>query len=151
MKTSHLNALQSTIFFLILSFSPLCGYGGDIPTGAQGVNRAGIFFEMPDYPRLLEDLESCSGIREKNAVLSRLNEKNEQLEEIRIEREKLLRERIGFLEAQQGELLRMNDQAIKTAELARKAGGGTWYEQLFTAGKWIGLGIALGFVAGAAK
>jgi len=45
----------------------------------------------------------------------------------------------------------MNDQAIKAADLARKAGGGSWWEQLFTAGKWIGLGIALGFVVGAGK
>jgi len=148
MKKSPCAPLWATIFFMAW-----VGIGGadsslPAPTGGTG---PGMFMDLPSSDRLLEDVESCRVIREENSVLYRLNEKNEQLEEIRKEREALLRERIDFLERQQGELLRMNEQAIKTADLARKAGGGTWYEQLFTAGKWIGLGILLGFVAGAAK
>jgi hypothetical protein len=107
-----------------------------------------VIFDGPGSGRLLKEVESC---REELPLLRAISEKDAQLDEIRVEREALLRERISFLEKQQGELLRMNDQAIKTADLARKTGGGTWYERLFTAGKWIGLGIVLGFVGGVAK
>lgn len=121
------------------------------PTPQGGVLSGGIFVELPESDRILEEIESCRIIREENAVLQSLNEKNEQLDEIRKEREDLLRERIVFLEKQQAELIRMNDAAIKTADLARKAGEGKWYEQLFTAGKWVGLGIVLGFIGGVAN
>ena len=143
MKRAYRMALCCMIFL-----SAWVGIGGaaEVP---------GIFFELADSPRLLQEVEMCRTeiprLREKNNLLTHLNEKNEQLDEIRKEREALLRERIAFLEQNNRDLIRLNDQAIKTADLARKAGGGTWYEQLFTAGKWIGLGILVGVTLHAAK
>jgi hypothetical protein len=89
----------------------------------------------------------CRIVQEENVKLQLLDDKNSQLDEIRKEREALLRERIGFLEQQQVELIRLNDQALKVGKQA----GAKWYQELFTAGKWIGLGILVGFAAGAAR
>lgn len=123
----------------------------DAVEGDSVRNSAILEIDLASGMRLLGELESCRVERAEIDTLRRLDEKNSQLDEVRVEREKLLRERIQFLESQQAELFKMNDQAIKAADLARKSGGGSWWEQLFTAGKWIGLGIALGFVVGAGK
>jgi len=123
----------------------------DAVEGDSVRNSAILEIDLASGMRLLGELESCRVERAEIDTLRRLDEKNSQLDEVRVEREKLLRERIQFLESQQAELFKMNNQAIKAADLARKSGGGSWWEQLFTAGKWIGLGIALGFVVGAGK
>mgnify|MGYP001590156300 CR=1 FL=1 len=133
---------------VLLLLVPMPCFSAELATGAGSGPRQGVFFDTSASDRLLEEVEAC---RVDLPILRSLEEKNSQLDEIRKERENLYRERIGFLEKQQGELLRMNDQAIKTADLARKSGGGSWYEQLFTVGKWIGLGILVGFVVGAGR
>lgn len=122
-------------------------FAGDAtePRGAPG---PGVIFDAAQSDRLLEEMEAC---RAQLPLLRELVSRDEQLDEIRIEREALLRERIGFLEKQQAELLRMNDQAIRQAELARKTAGGSWWEQALAAGKWIGLGILLGFAGAAGR
>ncbi len=127
---------------------PVPCFSAEVATGSAIAPAPGIIFDYPGSDRLLEEVESC---REELPILRALEEKTAALDEIRKEREDLYRERIKFLETQQAELLRMNDQAIKTADLAQKSGGGTWYEQLFTAGKWIGLGILVGFVVGVGR
>ena len=132
--------------FLLLC--PFPCFPSELATGPGSAPTQGVFFDNSASGRLLQEVEGC---RVELPILRALEDKNSQLDEIRKEREDLYRERIKFLETQQTELLRMNDQAIKTADLARKSGGGTWYEQLFTAGKWIGLGILVGFVVGAGR
>ena len=140
---------RQVAFWCVLTLLvPMPCFSIEVATGPESAPAQGVIFDYPGSLRLLEEVESC---RVDLSILRSLEEKNSQLDEIRIERENLYRERIGFLEKQQGELLRMNDQAIKTADLARKSGGGSWYEQLFTAGKWIGLGILVGFVVGAGR
>lgn len=114
---------------------------------------AGILIDIADSYRLLQEVEMCRTeiprLREKNGILTHLNDKNEQLDEIRREREALLRERIAFLEQQQGELLRLNEAAIRQSDMARKAT--PWYMEMIQAGKYIGLGVLLGFAIGAAR
>jgi hypothetical protein len=130
---------------VLLAIAPTPCFSAADATGAGDASGTAVIFDPPASDRLLEEIESC---RAQLPLLRDLVETDGHLDEIRVEREALLRERIAFLEKQQTELLRMNDQAIKQAEMSRKAGGGSWYEQLFAAGKWIGLGIALGFAAG---
>jgi hypothetical protein len=120
----------------------------DDATAPRDASAPGVFFDAGQSDRLLEEVEAC---RAQLPLLRELAAKDEQLDEIRIEREALLRERIAFLERQQTELLRMNDQAIRQAELARKTSGGAWWEQALAAGKWIGLGILLGFAGAAGR
>jgi hypothetical protein len=139
---------QVALCCVVLLLCPVPCFSAEIATGPASASAQGIIFDYQGSARLLEEVEAC---REDLPILRALEDKNAQLDEIRNEREDLYRERIKFLETQQAELLRMNDAAIRTANLARKAGGGAWYQELFTAGKWIGLGIVLGFVGGVAK
>jgi len=139
---------QVALCCIVLLLCPVPCFSAEVATGPTSATTSGVIFDYQGSVRLLEEVESC---RVDLPILRALEDKNAQLDEIRNEREDLYRERIKFLETQQAELLRMNDAAIKTADLARKSGGGSWYEQLFTAGKWIGLGIVLGFVGGMAK
>ncbi len=122
-------------------------FAGDA-TEPRDAPAPGVYFDAPQSDRLLEEMEAC---RAQLPVLKELVSRDEQLDEIRLEREALFRERIAFLERQQAELLKMNDQAIRQAELARKTSGGSWWEQTLTVLKWvIPVGLA-GFAAGAAR
>jgi hypothetical protein len=132
----------------VLLLCPVPCFSAEIATGTTSGPTSGVIFDYQGSVRLLEEVESC---RVDLPILRALEDKNAQLDEIRNEREDLYRERIKFLETQQAELLRMNDAAIKTADLARRSGGGSWWEQAFTAGKWIGLGILVGFIGAAGK
>ncbi len=133
---------------VLLVVAPLPCFAAEDATGAQDGPAPAVIFEGAASDQLLEEVEAC---RIQLPLLRDLVAKDEQLDEIRVEREALLRERIAFLEKQQGELLRMNEAAIKNVELARKSAGATWYEQLFAASKWVGLGILLGFTVGAGR
>ncbi len=134
------NAPGSTISFLILALLPSLVFGGDVSAGPQDGSRAGIIFEMADSDRLLGEIEMCRIVREENVL-------RKQLDEIRKEREALLRERIDFLKEQNGELHRLNDATREMAKMAAPK----WYEELFQAGKWIGLGILVGVTLHAVK
>ena len=136
---------KTALCCVLLLAAPVPGFPWDAATGGQDGPAAAVIFDPPASDRLLEEVEAC---RAQLPLLRDLVEKDGQLDEVRVEREALLRERIAFLEKQQAELLRMNDQAIKQADMARKVGGGSWWEQVLAAGKWIGLGIVLGFAAG---
>lgn len=94
-----------------------------------------------DADRLLEEVETC---RELVPMLRSLAERDAEVE-------RLQKERIRTLEGQNEELLAINEAAIKQAELAEKAGRGSWWERAMNAGKWIGLGVVLGFAVGAAR
>ena len=104
-----------------------------------------VVFNATTSDRLLGEVEMC---RYELPMLRELSEKTFALDEVRVEREALLRERIVFLEKQQAELMKMNDQALQYGEMARKEAGGTWYQQALATGKWLGLGILLGLALG---
>ena len=145
---THLKPLRSTISCLFLALMPSLVFGADLPAAPTGVIVAPqICTDRSTSLLILKDLEMCRSEKAANVTLRALNEKHEQLDEIRREREALLRERIDFLKEQNGELLRMNEAAVKMADQARPK----WYEQAFTAGKYIGLGIIVGLAIGAVK
>lgn len=123
------------VLILALLLPPLTAFADD----------EAVTFDARTADRLLGEVESC---RRDLPMMRELDEKNMALNELRVEREALLRERIAFLEKQQAELLRMNDQALKYGEEARKTAGGTWYERAFDVGKWIGLGVLFGLAIG---
>jgi len=100
-----------------------------------------VCFAPEQADRLLEEVETC---RELVPMLRSLAERDAEVE-------RLQKERIRVLEGQNEELLAMNEAAIKQAELAEKAGRGSWWERALNAGKWIGLGVVLGFAVGAGR
>jgi len=125
-----------TVFILLaLLLAPAPGFAAD----------EAVVFDTAVSDRLLGEVEMC---RADLPVLRELSERTAVLDEIRGERESLLRERIVFLEKQQTELIKMNDQALQYGEMARKEAGGTWYQQALATGKWLGLGILLGLALG---
>ena len=125
-----------TVFILLaLLLAPAPGFAAD----------EAVVFDTAVSDRLLGEVEMC---RADLPVLRALSERTAVLDEIRGERESLLRERIVFLEKQQTELIKMNDQALQYGEMARKEAGGTWYQQALATGKWLGLGILLGLALG---
>jgi hypothetical protein len=122
--------------------------GSDRRAYANPDARKGVFLMHPDSFRLLHELEQCRDTLDENDVLRALNQKANEMEGIRREREKLLRQRIDFLEKQNAELLQMNEQAVEMAKAIRRESGGMWYQKLFEAGKYIGLGVLVGIAIG---
>jgi hypothetical protein len=114
--------------WLIVGLSAAILFGSGIRVGVcadflapgKKVTKPGIFFDVPTSIRLLEEIESCRSQQEELDVCQALDRVNRQLEKVREEREKLLMERIEFLERTQTDLIRLNDQAIKTADSIRK-------------------------------
>jgi hypothetical protein len=100
-----------------------------------------ICFPAGQSSRLLEEVESC---REELPLLRDLTAKGNDLAGIQAGR-------IVELEKERDTLLKMNEQARQAADDARKANTGSWWEQALKAGKWIGLGVLVGFAAGAAR
>jgi len=127
--------VRAVFIFLALLLAPAAGFAAD----------EAIVFDTTVSDRLLGEVEMC---RADLPVLRELSEKTFALDEVREEREALLRERIVFLEKQQTELIKMNDQALQYGEMARKEAGRTWYQQALATGKWLGLGILLGLALG---
>ena len=127
--------VRAVFIFLALLLAPAAGFAAD----------EAIVFDTTVSDRLLGEVEMC---RADLPVLRELSEKTFALDEVREEREALLRDRVVFLEKQQAELMKMNDQALKYGEMARKEAGGTWYQQALATGKWLGLGILLGLALG---
>jgi len=108
---------------------------------SSGAFAGTLCFDQGQADRLLEETEKC---REQLPALRDLVAKDAEVEKLHLER-------INTLEEQREELLTMNAAAIKQAELAQKAGKGSWWERVLAAGKWIGLGVVIGFVAGAGR
>jgi len=69
-----------------------------------------------------------------------------EMDKVRDEREHLLKERIAFLEKQQEELYRLNDQAVKTAEKMSK--GESWIERAFNFLGAVGIGVLIAVAVG---
>src|SRR3972149_989226 len=112
-----------------------------IPSGAvellqpgRSAPGKGVFLDVPTTFRVLEELETCRGSMEELKTYR-------ELDKVRDEREHLLKERIAFLEKQQEELYRLNDQAVKTAEKMSK--GESWIERAFNFLGAVGIGVLI--------
>lgn len=86
---------------------------------------------------MLEELEQCRITDQEVEALRSLVRNHEEMERI-------YKARIEMLEKNQRDLLRMNDAALKNAEIARETAGGKWYEKAFDTGKWIAVGVLFG-------
>ena len=103
-----------------------------------------ICFSVPDGEKMLQDLESLPALREavdtaKDAIDS-CEERSTALEGRVAEQDREIKDAQVKLE-----------DTRKAGEKAVKVAGGTWYQKVLSAGKWIALGIVIGFVGGMAK
>jgi len=124
-----------------------------IPSGAvellqpgRSAPGKGVFLDVPTTFRVLEELETCRGSMEELKTYRELDRVQVEMDKVRDEREHLLKERIAFLEKQQEELYRLNDQAVKTAEKMSK--GESWIERAFNFLGAVGIGVLIAVAVG---
>jgi hypothetical protein len=140
-SNSPIFSLWGGIFVLILWVIPSLGYGADLLQEGQRAPAPVIYFDNTTSIRLLEEVEECRILEEEILVLREYNHNLLKTEKIHLER-------ISDLEASQEELRSLAEEAARNAKLAREQAGGRWYEKIYRAGKWIGIGILVGFAAG---
>ena len=139
----HLIALCGGISLFLLPFHV---FGADNPTDppVTGVKQAEICFPVSDGERILHVLESMSACREAvesgDAALGSCEARSQALEGRVVEQDRELQDARKVIE-----------DTRKVGEQAVKAATPPWYQRVLNAGKWIGLGIVVGFVAGAGK
>ena len=140
-RISHDVALCCVLLILV----PMPCFSSDLPTGPpDGSVATEICFPIEDGERMLKDLEALPPTRAAVAACGEANKSH--------------RNRALALEGRIAEQDREIVGAKKTIEDTRKAGeqaakvaAGPWYQRILNAGKWIALGIVVGFVGGMAK
>ena len=136
------NALGSTIFLVFLLLMPSLGFGADLPAGAAtGSNPAEICFPLQDGERILKDLEALPICREAVTAAEEALTSSEL-------RAETLDNRIVEQDKELTDARKLVEDTRKAGEEAAKVASGPWYQKVLNAGKWIGLGIVLGFVIG---
>ncbi len=110
----------------------------------QPAPRQGILLDVPTSFRVLEVLEDYPKLKTENAALRKVVDRQEALDEIRAEREKLYQDRIAFLELQAVKWQQLNDASLALAKQNREMQGSWWDRLANDAGK-----MTLGGVLGA--
>lgn len=143
MKATAIIALCATIF---LTPYPYPCLGGDIATYPPPAKPSGgeICFPLPDGERILRDLESLPPCREAFTAA----EDALRAEEVRSQ---ALEGRVVEQERELKDARKLVEDTRKAGEDAAKAASGPWYKRMLNAGKWIGMGILIGFVVGASN
>ena len=141
-RISHDVALCCALLILV----PMPCFSADLPAGPDSGNRAGteICFPVSDGERILHVLESMAACREAvdagDAALDSCEARSQALEGRVVEQDRELQDARKVI-----------DDTRKVGEEAVKAAAPPWYQRVLNAGKWIGLGVLVGFVAGAGK
>ena len=142
--------LWGTISLLFLLLIPLDAFAVDLLPAGQPVAIAPhsrIALDVPTSFRVLQVLEDYPKLRTENAAQAKVIVRYGELEEIRVEREKLYQERIAFLELQVEKWQRLNDASLQLARETRESQG-SWWDQFrrdvgtFSLGAVFALGVA---------
>ena len=139
-------ALGSTIILIFAILMPFLVCGADLPAGTKDGGRMGteICFPLSDGERILHVLESYSAcqevVRAGEEAMGGCEARSQTLEGRVVEQDRELQE-----------ARKLVDDTRKAGEEAAKAAAPPWYQRVLNAGKWIGLGVLVGFVAGAGK
>lgn len=143
MRPTAIIALCCTIFFTPY---PYPCFGGDNTAYPPPPKPSGgeICFPLPDGERILRDLESLPPCRD--AVTAA--EDALHAEEVRSQ---ALEGRVVEQDRELKDARKLVDDTRKAGEEAAKAASGPWYQKVLSAGKWIALGIIIGFVGGMSK
>lgn len=120
----------------------------DLLQAGQPAPRQGILIDVQTSFRVLQVLEDYPLLKEENEQLRLLTTKQEVLEEIRVEREKLYQERIAFLELQAAKWQQLNDATLLLAKQNREMQGSWWDRLVSDMGKYT-VGALMGGVVGA--
>ena len=88
--------------------------------------RQGILLDVPTSFKVLAVLEDYPRLKEENAAQAKVIERQDALDEIREEREKLYQERIAFLELQAEKWKLLNEASLQLAKDTRESQGSWW-------------------------
>jgi len=103
-----------------------------------------ICFPIEDGERMLKDLEALPPCREAVKAAQEVINSN------RI-KDKALENRIVEQDRELKDARKLVDDTRKAGEEAVKVAAGPWYQKVLNAGKWIALGIVVGFIGGMGK
>jgi len=121
---------------LVLLVSPVA-QGAEI--FFPGTPGKGVFLPYDKALQILSEVESC---RVELPLFRDLAQKDEEV--IKTQENRILE-----LGKENEELIKLNQNSIATAEKIRKSE--PWYSRVLSTGKWIAIGILVGFAVGAAR
>ena len=110
----------------------------------QTAQKQAILLDIPVAFKILAVLEDYPRLKAENAALREVIARQEVLDEIRVEREKLYQERIAFLELQAERWKALNEASLDLAKQTRESQGSWWDRLAHDAGK-----MALGAIVAA--
>jgi len=141
---------QKAIFALYGAISIFClpflATGADLPARppVSGVIRGEICFPTADAERILEDLEQADACKEVVAAGEGAIASSDA-------RASALESRVLEQDRELAEARKLVEDTRKAGEDATKVAAGPWYQRVLSAGKWIALGLIVGFVGGMSK
>jgi hypothetical protein len=121
--------MKARVVIIIITLSVIFA----LPAGAadllqlgQPAPRQGILLDVQTSFRVLQALEDYPKLKEENTALRAVVARHGELEEVRVEREKLYQDRIAFLELQAEKWKQLNDASLQLARDTREAQGSWW-------------------------
>lgn len=141
-KTLHV-ALSCVLLVGWLSTPCLGGDNAAVPP-SRAQSASEICFSLPDGERILRDLESLPPCRDAVAAAEDALTSCES-------RAGIIDQRVAEQDRELTEARKLVDDTRKAGQDAAKAAGGPWYQRVLNAGKWVALGLIIGFVGGMAK
>ncbi len=136
------------LLILLVVFYTVPAGAVDLLQAGQPAPRQGILLDVPTSFKVLQALEDYPKLKAENEQFRLLATKQEALEEIRLEREKLYQERIAFLELQATKWQQLNEATLALAKQNREMQG-TWWDRFTNdMGKYT-IGALMGGVVGA--
>jgi hypothetical protein len=145
MKTARLIALWAAIS--LAAPTPLLFAGS--ATGASVGNAGGeICFTIGDAMMMLRELEAAPAVKVEADACREWQIQEEARDQTIAEGAQIREARIAELEKEKAAALVQAEENLKAGERAVKVAQGPWYQRVLSVGKWIGLGILVGFAAG---
>jgi hypothetical protein len=132
---------------VISLFCDIPSFAADLLQVGQPAPRQGILLDVQTSFKVLEAIEDYPKLKEENTALRAVAARQEALDEIRAEREKLYQERIAFLELQAEKWRQLNDASLALAKQNREMQG-SWWDKFrrdvgtFSLGALFAIGVA---------
>jgi hypothetical protein len=131
---------------LLAGGMPTYGLGGDNPVYPPASHPSGgeICFPLPDGERILQDLESLPPCRDAVVAAEDALTSCES-------RAGIIDQRVAEQDRELADARKLVEDTRKAGQDAAKIAAGPWYQRVLNAGKWVALGIIVGFIGAAAK
>lgn len=134
----------------LTAITPRVYAGG--PTGAGVGNAVGeICFPLPEAEKVLRELEAAPAVKAEADACREWQAQEDVRDQAIAEGARAREARIAELEREKAAALVQAEENLKAGERAVKAASGPWYQRVLSVGKWIAVGILVGFVAGAGR